>query len=143
MNLAAIPDAKSHFEFDSQRLYLSIPQIALDKNPRGYVNLENIDNGINALILNYSYSGAKNYDRKKGGSDTTSNYVNLRPGLNIGAWRLRNYTTWSSHDGQSNKWDTVYTYASRGINRIKSQLTLGDSVSPSMVLIACHFEVLS
>ncbi|MFV8074990.1 FimD/PapC N-terminal domain-containing protein, partial [Enterobacter cloacae complex sp.6730661] len=43
VNLAAIPDAKSHFEFDSQRLYLSIPQIALDKNPRGYVNLENID----------------------------------------------------------------------------------------------------
>lgn len=140
VNLAAIPDAKSHFEFDSQRLYLSIPQIALDKNPRGYVNLENIDNGINALILNYSYSGSKNYDRKKGGSDTTSNYVNLRPGLNIGAWRLRNYTTWSSSDGQSNKWDTVYTYASRGINRIKSQLTLGDSVSPSMVFDSVPFR---
>ncbi|MEX9949446.1 fimbria/pilus outer membrane usher protein [Providencia alcalifaciens] len=140
VNLAAIPDSKSDFEFDSQRLYLSIPQIALDKNPRGYVNLENIDNGINALILNYSYSGTKNYDRKKGGSDTTSNYVNLRPGLNIGAWRLRNYTTWSSNDGQPNKWDTVYTYASRGINSIKSQLTLGDSVSPSMVFDSVPFR---
>lgn len=140
VNLAAIPDAKSDFEFDSQRLYLSIPQIALDKNPRGYVNLENIDNGINALILNYSYSGTKNYDRKKGGSDTTSNYVNLRPGLNIGAWRLRNYTTWSSNDGQPNKWDTVYTYASRGINSIKSQLTLGDNVSPSMVFDSVPFR---
>ncbi len=140
MNLAVIPDATSSFEFDSQRLYLSIPQIALDKNPRGYVNLADIDNGINALMLNYSYSGSKNYDRKKGGSDSTSNYVNLRPGLNIGAWRLRNYTTWSSSDNQSSKWDTVYTYASRGINSIKSQLTLGDSVSPSMVFDSVPFR---
>ncbi|WP_265716062.1 fimbria/pilus outer membrane usher protein [Providencia rustigianii] len=140
VNLAVIPDATSSFEFDSQRLYLSIPQIALDKNPRGYVNLADIDNGINALMLNYSYSGSKNYDRKKGGSDSTSNYVNLRPGLNIGAWRLRNYTTWSSSDNQSSKWDTVYTYASRGINSIKSQLTLGDSVSPSMVFDSVPFR---
>ena len=140
VNLAAIPDAKSVFEFDSQRLYLSIPQIALAKNPRGYVDLADIDNGINALLLNYSYSGSKNYDRKKDGTDTSSNYVNLRPGLNIGAWRVRNYTTWSNSDNQSNKWDTVYTYASRGINRIKSQLILGDSVSPSQVFDSVPFR---
>ncbi|MEY0497421.1 fimbria/pilus outer membrane usher protein [Providencia rettgeri] len=140
VNLAAIPDATSNFEFDSQRLYLSIPQIALDRNPRGYVDLTNIDNGINALLLNYSYNGSKNYDRKSSGSDNTSHYVNLRPGLNIGAWRLRNYTTWSSSTDQSGKWDTIYTYALRGINRIKSQLTLGDSVSPSMVFDSVPFR---
>ncbi|MEX6281585.1 fimbria/pilus outer membrane usher protein [Providencia hangzhouensis] len=140
VNLAAIPDATSNFEFDSQRLYLSITQIALDRNPRGYVDLANIDNGINALLLNYSYNGSKNYDRKSSGSDNTSHYVNLRPGLNIGAWRLRNYTTWSSSTDQSGKWDTIYTYASRGINSIKSQLTLGDSVSPSMVFDSVPFR---
>ncbi|MEY1249219.1 fimbria/pilus outer membrane usher protein, partial [Providencia rettgeri] len=109
-------------------------------NPRGYVDLANIDNGINALLLNYSYNGSKNYDRKSSGSDNTSHYVNLRPGLNIGAWRLRNYTTWSSSTDQSGKWDTIYTYASRGINSIKSQLTLGDSVSPSMVFDSVPFR---
>ncbi|MFW0929380.1 fimbria/pilus outer membrane usher protein [Providencia sp. VP23HZSY-1] len=140
INLAAIPDAKSDFEFGSQRLYLSIPQIALDRNPRGYVDLANIDNGINALLLNYSYNGSKNYDRKNNDSDSTSHYVNLRPGINLGAWRLRNYTTWSSNNDQSGKWDTIYTYASRGINSIKSQLTLGDSVSPSMVFDSVPFR---
>lgn len=139
VNLAIIPDAKSEFDFDSQRLYLSIPQIALAKNPRGYVDLADIDNGITALLLNYSYSGSKNTDRK-GGEDTTSNYVNLRPGINIGAWRLRNYTTWSNSSGQSNKWDTIYTYASRGINSLKSQLTLGDSISPSQVFDSVPFR---
>ncbi|MEQ5113107.1 fimbria/pilus outer membrane usher protein [Providencia vermicola] len=139
VNLSAIPDAKSDFDFDSQRLYLSIPQIALAKNPRGYVDLADIDNGITALLLNYSYSGSKNTDRK-GGEDTTSNYVNLRPGINIGAWRLRNYTTWSNSSGQSNKWDTIYTYASRGINSLKSQLILGDSTSPSQVFDSVPFR---
>ena len=139
VNLSAIPDANSQFEFDSQRLYLSIPQIALLKNPRGYIDLADIDNGITALLLNYSYSGSKNKDRK-GGDDTTSNYVNLRPGLNIGAWRLRNYTTWSNSSDQPSKWDTVYTYASRGINSLKSQLTLGDSVSPSAVFDSVPFR---
>ncbi|SUC34137.1 Outer membrane usher protein fimD precursor [Providencia rustigianii] len=140
VNLFAIPDVKSTFEFDAQRLYLSIPQIALSRNPRGFVDLADIDNGITALLLNYSYNGSKNYDRKKNGSDTTSHYVNLRPGLNIGAWRLRNYTTWSNNDNQSGKWDTIYTYASRGINKIKSQLMLGDSVSPSQVFDSVPFR---
>lgn len=140
VNLSAIPDASSEFEFNSQRLYLNIPQIALDRNPRGYVDLADIDNGVNALLLNYSYSGSKNYDRKIDGANSTSNYVNLRPGLNIGAWRLRNYTTWSNSDSQSSKWDTIYTYASRNINRLKSQLTLGDSISPSMVFDSVPFR---
>lgn len=140
VNLSLIPNAKINFEFNSQRLYLSIPQIALNKKPRGFVDLNNIDNGITALLLNYSYSGSKNYDRKTNGSDTTSNYINLRPGVNIGPWRLRNYTTWSNSDENSGKWDTVYTYFSRSINRIKSQLILGDGVSPSSVFDSVPFR---
>lgn len=140
INLSVIPNVTSEFEFNSQRLYLSIPQIAMSKNPRGFIDLNNIDNGITALLLNYSYSGSKNYDRKNNGSDTTSNYLNLRPGVNIGPWRLRNYTTWSNSDEKSSKWDTVYTYLSRGINRIKSQLILGDGVSPSSVFDSVPFR---
>ncbi|NBM27702.1 fimbria/pilus outer membrane usher protein [Proteus sp. G4417] len=140
VNLSAIPEAKSELDFDSQRLYLSIPQIALSKNPRGYIELDNIDNGINALLLNYSYSGSKNYDRKNGSSNTTSNYINLRPGLNLGPWRLRNYTTWSSTSNQSGKWNTLYTYLSRNINKIKSQLILGDGISSSDVFDSVPFR---
>ncbi|NBN02769.1 fimbria/pilus outer membrane usher protein [Proteus sp. G2665] len=140
VNLSAIPNATSEFKFNSQRLYLSIPQIAMNKNPRGFVDLNNIDNGITALLLNYSYSGSKNYDRKSNGSNTTSNYINLRPGINIGPWRLRNYTTWSNSDDKSSKWDTVYTYLSRSINQLKSQLVLGDGVSPSSVFDSVPFR---
>ncbi|MDF4667841.1 FimD/PapC N-terminal domain-containing protein, partial [Vibrio parahaemolyticus] len=140
INLSAIPNAKSEFQFNSQRLYLSIPQIAMNNDPRGFVDLDNIDNGITALLLNYSYSGSKNYDRKSDGSNTTSNYINLRPGVNIGPWRLRNYTTWSNSDDKSSKWDTVYTYLSRSINQLKSQLILGDGVSLSSVFDSVPFR---
>ncbi|MTB65509.1 fimbria/pilus outer membrane usher protein [Providencia sp. wls1943] len=140
VNLSAIPDAKSEFEFGSQRLYLSIPQIALNMNPRGYVDLAAIDDGVNALLLNYSYNGSRNTDRKNDKNSSNSNYVNLRPGLNIGPWRLRNYTIWQSSDGQRNKWDTVYTYLSRNINAIKSQLILGDSTSPSAIFDSVPFR---
>ena len=140
INLSTIPDAKSEFEFNSQRLYLSIPQIALNINPRGYVDLAAIDDGVNALLLNYSYNGSRNTDRNHTKNSTTSNFVNLRPGLNIGAWRLRNYSTWSNSSGQPNKWDTVYTYLTRNINMLKSQLTFGDSSSPSIIFDSVPFR---
>lgn len=132
-NLSAIPDAKEEFDFNAQHLYLSIPQIALEVKPRGYVDLDSIDDGVNAFLLNYSYSGSKSHDFTKESLISITNYANLRPGINVGAWRLRNYTTWSNGDNQSTKWNTIYTYAFRNINSLKSNLILGDGISPSMV----------
>ncbi|EML7933726.1 fimbria/pilus outer membrane usher protein [Providencia rettgeri] len=139
VNFSVIPSAKSEFDFNAQRLYLSIPQIAILKHPDGYVNLSEIDNGVNALLLNYSYSGSKYY-AKKDNPSTTSNYLNFRPGVNLGSWRFRNYTTWSSTSENKNKWNTVYTYVTRNINQLKSQLTLGDGVSPSEIFDSIPFR---
>ncbi|WP_272582546.1 fimbria/pilus outer membrane usher protein [Providencia sp. PROV257] len=139
IDLTDIPSAKSDFDFNTQRLYLSIPQIAMIANPDGYINLEKIENGINAFLLNYSYSGSNHYSKHDGPS-TTSNYVNLRPGINVGAWRFRNYTTWLSSKEQSSKWNTIYTYATRNINQLKSQLMLGDSISPSEIFDSVPFR---
>ena len=140
-NLAAIPQASAHLLFDRQQLTLSIPQAALARQPRGYVPPAQWDEGITALLLNYSLSGANNTARGGGnGSNSSSQYANLRPGFNAGPWRLRNYTTWSrSSDGQD-KWDTVYTYAQRNLIALKSQLTLGDSNAPAEVFDAVPFR---
>ncbi|CAI1728458.1 fimbria/pilus outer membrane usher protein [Serratia proteamaculans] len=139
--LAAIPQASARLLFDRQQLALSIPQAALARQPRGYVPPSQWDEGITALLLNYSLSGANNTARGGGnGSNSNSQYANLRPGLNAGPWRLRNYTTWSrSSDGQD-KWDTVYTYAQRNLIALQSQLTLGDSNAPAEVFDAVPFR---
>lgn len=138
--LSAIPQASAEFQFSAQRLVISIPQAALSPAARGYVPPEMWDEGITAAMLNYSVSGSNNWARNGNGSDTNSQYANLRPGINVGPWRLRNYTTWSRDSNGNDKWDTVYTYGQRAIIPLKAQLTTGDSSSPADVFDSIPFR---
>lgn len=139
VDLDAIPQAKTDFQFSTQRLNISIPQAAVTTQARGYVPPEMWDEGINAAMLNYSISGAQNWGRGDNDSNN-SQYANIRPGINIGPWRLRNYTTWNRDSKGNDSWDTVYTYAQRAIIPLKAQLTAGDSSSPSDVFDSLPFR---
>lgn len=136
--LSAIPEASSELLFNVQKLVLNIPQAAMSPQARGYVDPALWDEGIPALLLNYSLSGANNYADKGGNSN--NQYANLRPGVNLGAWRLRNYTTWNRDDNGQDKWDTVYTYLQRNIVPLKAQLVAGDSSSPADVFDSIPFR---
>ncbi|MFQ9622607.1 MAG: fimbria/pilus outer membrane usher protein [Enterobacteriaceae bacterium] len=73
-----------------------------------------------AILLNYSFSGANNWSRQNDTPDSDNQYVNLRPGINVGPWRLRNYDLVAQQRGESsNSWDTVYTYAQRNIKSLQ------------------------
>ena len=139
-NLSAIPQASTDFQFAMQRLVLSIPQAAISAQARGSVPPDRWDEGINAALLNYSLSGANNWAKNNNSSNSDSQYANLRPGVNIGPWRLRNYTTWSRDSQGHDAWGTVYTYAQRTIIPLKSQLTLGDSSAPADVFDSMPFR---
>lgn len=92
-DMSVIPQAKAEFRFSQQRLLLSFPQAAVSSAARGWVDPKQWDDGVTALLLNYAFSGANNWSRKNDTPDSDNQYVNLRPGINIGPWRLRNYTT--------------------------------------------------
>lgn len=81
---------------------------------------EEFDEGINAGLLNYSVNASQSHARQQGEENSSSQYVNLRPGFNIGAWRVRNYSTWNrsttGHE-EEQKFTSVYTYAQRDIWR--------------------------
>lgn len=139
-DLSAIPQASTEFRFSAQQLLLSIPQAAMVQQARGYVPESQWDNGIPALLLNYSLSGANTYARNGGSSNSNSQFANLRPGINVGPWRLRNYTTWNRDSHGQDKWNTIYTYLARDITSLKSQLVLGDSSSPSDVFDSVPFR---
>lgn len=138
-DLSAIPQASSELLFSSQKLLLSIPQAALSSPARGYVAPEQWDEGITAMMLNYSLSG-DNSRTKDTGNNSNSQYVNLRPGINIGPWRLRNYSTWNKDSQGNAHWDTVYSYVQRNIIPLKAQLVLGDSTSPADVFDSIPFR---
>lgn len=139
-DLSAIPQASTEFRFSAQQLLLSIPQAAMVQQARGYVPESQWDNGIPALLLNYSLSGANTYARNGDSSNSNSQFANLRPGINVGPWRLRNYTTWNRDNHGQDKWNTIYTYLARDITSLKSQLVLGDSSSPSDVFDSVPFR---
>ncbi|HGY3715386.1 TPA: fimbria/pilus outer membrane usher protein [Citrobacter gillenii] len=142
-NLAVIPQASAELIFERQQLLFSIPQAAISNHARGYVAPERLDEGINALSLNYSFTGANTEARHSDMSESDSYYLNLRPGLNIGPWRIRNYSTWNRNTSGSSaqeSWDSLYTYAQRNIIALKSQLTLGDSTAPSDMFDSVPFR---
>lgn len=139
-NLTAIPQAYADFDFERQRLNLSIPQAALYAEARGYVSPERWDDGITAAIVNYSYSGSQTRLDKGENKNNSDHYINLRPGLNVGAWRIRNYSTWNKNDDNDGKWDTVYTYVQRSVPILKGQLVLGDGNSPSEIFDSVSFR---
>ncbi|HEY1845079.1 MAG TPA: fimbria/pilus outer membrane usher protein [Buttiauxella sp.] len=136
----AIPQAGATFLFNQQRLNLSLPQIALNQQARDYVSPDKWDSGIPALLFNYNFSGANNRARNSNTSDSDSQYLNLRSGANLGAWRLRNYSTWNRDSDGNTHWDSINSYVQRDIVALKSQLTLGDSSSPSDVFDSVPFR---
>lgn len=128
-----IPQSSASFLFNQQRLNLSIPQAAMDIKARDYVSPDKWDQGIPALLTNYSFSGGNTKGRKKGVESTNSYYLNLRSGINLGAWRLRNYSTWNRNSDGGSHWKSINTYLQRDIIALKSQLVMGDSTTPSDV----------
>jgi len=140
VDIRQIPEANSKFNFNLQQLKLSIPQAALVASVRGYVNPAEFDNGINSLFLNYRAYGSKGFARKDNDDNETYS-LNLLPGLNIGAWRLRNYSTWNKSSGSDDaKWDNVYTYTERTIIPLKSVLTMGEKFTPSDIFDSIPFK---
>ncbi|MBW1250805.1 fimbrial biogenesis outer membrane usher protein [Pseudomonas tolaasii] len=134
---AYIRDAGTRFNSGVQRLDISISQAALTSEARGYVDPSEWDQGLTAGLLNYTFTGS-NTSRDRGAHDD-SYYLNLRSGLNLGAWRLRNYSTLSQNKGRQ-AWQNISTYAQRDVHSLKSQLTLGDAATPSDVFDSVQFR---
>jgi outer membrane usher protein len=131
--LQSIPSAKTNFDFSNQRLNISVPQVLVSNSARGYVDPSMWDEGIPALLLNYNFTGAND------SNDQSNYYLNLRSGLNLGAWRLRNYSTWNDNNGVR-EFTNVNTYVQRSIAALKAGLTLGDSYSGSDVFDSVQFR---
>ncbi|HDU2929333.1 TPA: fimbrial biogenesis usher protein [Klebsiella pneumoniae] len=138
-----INGATTHFDGGLQRLYLTVPQAFMGNRARGYIPPEQWDAGINAGLLNYNFTGNNVHNDTGGGSNYA--WLNLQSGLNLGAWRLRDNTTWNytSDDGTSrnkNKWQHVNTWLERDITPLRSRLTLGDSYTNGDIFDGFNFR---
>nr|WP_233971230.1 fimbrial biogenesis usher protein [Lelliottia sp. WAP21] len=133
----AIPMAATRFDFSAQKLDISVPQAAVRNRARGYVSPELWDEGVPALLFNYNYSGSSSEDDDTG-SDTT-HFLGLNSGLNVGPWRLRNYSTWNKNDSGEDV-EQVSTTLSRAIIPFKSQLVIGDTSTSGDIFDSVPFR---
>ncbi|PNF11224.1 fimbrial assembly protein [Enterobacter cancerogenus] len=134
-----IPMAATDLRFSKLQLNVSIPQAAMNASARGWVDPSGWDEGVPAALLNYNLSGSNTWRDGENGSDDNY-YANLQSGINLGAWRLRNYSTWNYDEDSRSHWDSVNTYLQRDIQRLKGQLTLGDSYTPSDIFDSVQFR---
>ena len=135
-----IPQAFTAFDFQKMRLDISIPQAAMKNLPQDWIPPERWDEGINAALLSYRYSGSTNHGRY---GDSSSNNLSLSSGLNLGAWRLRDNSNWSSYQSSqssSYQWQHIDSYVERAIIPLRSELKLGDSFTESDVFNSLSFR---
>ncbi|WP_337050030.1 fimbria/pilus outer membrane usher protein [Serratia fonticola] len=135
-----IPSAKTTFDFATLRLNISMPQAYLKPNSGGVVDPSLWDEGVPAFLMNYNLSGGNRWQDGQSGNGNSRQdglFASFHSGLNWGAWRLRNDTTYYStrvqtqgeetNKSTAQKWSFLNTYLQRDIAPLKSELTLGDS----------------
>ncbi|MDF3840014.1 fimbrial biogenesis outer membrane usher protein, partial [Cupriavidus basilensis] len=126
-------------EFDNgeQRLDISLPQAALKRRARGYVEPQYWDEGITAARLQYN---ANAYRSSSLGQSTSFAYIGLNAGVNVGAWRFRHLGN-LSHDNQAGThYQSVQTSLQRGIAAIRSQVVLGEAFTDGTVFDSIGFR---
>ena len=127
-------------DFDAGRLQLnlSIPQAFLSRAARGYVDPALWDEGVTAGYVNYQFSG--NYGHTRIGSDSSSYFIGLQNGVNIGRWRLRNESTVSGSNSGQTRFKSNRTLVQRDVDAIKGQLSLGEQYSDSTLFDSVRFR---
>ncbi|MEQ4664209.1 fimbrial biogenesis usher protein [Providencia rettgeri] len=135
-----IENAYTNFDFNKQKLLISIPQAMIVNNSRGYIPPEEWQNGITAALFNYRFSGSHS-NNGISGYNRNSQFLNLTSGVNLGAWRIRNEGSWHSASAKNKaKWNNISTYVQRIIIPLKSTLTLGDSFTDNDIFESIGFK---
>lgn len=135
-----IPNAYTTFNFEKMQLDISIPQAALQNHPHGWISPSHWDEGVNAALFSYQFNSSENRSNYSSGS---SYYLNLKSGLNLGPWRLRNNSTWSYYKNKyshQQSWNNLSTYVQRAIIPLRSELTLGESTTNSDIFDSFSFR---
>ncbi|UOB26640.1 fimbrial biogenesis outer membrane usher protein [Pseudomonas orientalis] len=130
---------KATVSYDPARLRLAItvPQVAMQRGMRGYVDPALWDSGVAAAFVNYQLSSNRNHTDT---ATSVSNNLGLRNGINLGAWRLRNESNFSSRTGQPNRFSSNRSYLQRDITALKGQFSAGDIFSDSQIFDSVRYR---
>ncbi|AIO29051.1 fimbria/pilus outer membrane usher protein [Burkholderia cepacia] len=134
----AIQEASVSYDFNEQRLDLSIPQISMRRQARGYVSPDQWSEGIPVGMLDYN---ASVYHARTGGQgESTQGYVGVNGGVNVGRWHFRHNGSFSWDDRGRRKYENSATYLQRDLTAWSSQLIVGDAYTSGDLFDSTSFR---
>ncbi|MGY2192041.1 fimbria/pilus outer membrane usher protein [Pseudomonas pergaminensis] len=113
------------YDFNRQLLSIDIPQAYLG-SVAFEVRRRQWSTGENVAFTNYSFSGSTT---ESDSGRRQNQFGSLRSGINAGAWRLRNFSTWQKGTGDTGRWESMETYAQRDMGNMMAIATLGDATT--------------
>lgn len=134
----AVADATSRFDFGAQRLDVGIPQAALLRHARGYVDPANWDAGVNAASLGYSFNAYR--QKLRHGDAVTQGYLGVNAGLNLVGWRLHHDGSYSFDTKGRRDYQAIATYAKREVASLSAELTLGEAFTSGELFDSVGFR---
>ncbi|KVL21195.1 fimbria/pilus outer membrane usher protein [Burkholderia sp. MSMB1826] len=132
--------ATSRFDFGEQRLDLSIPQVSLARNARGYVSPELWDSGINAAMLGYNFNLYGTHNSGQGDGTQTQGYLGVNGGVNLGNWHFRHDGSFMFDSRGNRQYQDINTYVQRDLPSLASQLTLGEAYTTGELFDSTAFR---
>lgn len=125
--VAMVPYAREEFDFNNHLLSLTVPQASLGPASRLRTPPHLWDNGLPAVLMNYTYTGSQQNSRgKKSGSD----FLGVNGQLNLLGWRVRSDLSAHRRQGGAAQWNLSRAYAQHDFSRLGGgQLTLGNTAS--------------
>lgn len=145
-----IPQFTSKLDLSRLRLDVSIPQVAMSPHYAGYADPSQWEEGISAMMANYSLSAGRTISRVNEQAANNNNlFASLRMGANTGPWRLRSNMTYaySENGGEKNgvrqtQRNTGFsnTNLSRDIRPLRSSLLVGESQTGSEIFDGVPFK---
>jgi len=124
-----VPGATAAFDNNDVRLDISIPQVSMERQARGYVDPSLWDEGVPSARLQYTASA---YRSQTSAFGSTESYLGLNAGMNAGPWRFRHNGSFSSGTGGTH-YQSAQTYLQRAITPLRSQLTVGESFTDGAI----------
>lgn len=124
------PEATVDFDQKTLTLNFTLPQSNMRNLPRGFVSPESWESGITSAWLNYVVNGANNEYIGETRTRDRQLFVSLNSGANLGAWRLRDFTTWTK---ETNDLTHVQTWLQRDVPSLRAQVYAGETYTSAQI----------
>lgn len=125
------------------RIEFSIPQVLLNKKPRGYVSPSELEVGSSLGFANYVANYYHVSYSDNGAQDRDSAWLSLNGGINLAGWQYRQLSTlnWDKLNGST--WNNIRSYIQRPIPTINSQLMAGELITSGRFFSGLNFNGVS